>query len=103
MSRLVPSRGQQPRVDKAAEHHLEAVVPSGWRKLTSGRVAAGVFGALAGLGEAQQRAARDVLLFGAQLVVDLVGALRQCAVHAAGLPVALEGQHGAPAALPQLE
>src|SRR5260370_1238576 len=64
---------------------------------------AGVVGALARLGQPQQRAARELLLGRCEPGHELIGALSQRAPHAAGVAVALEREHRAAPALPQLQ
>ena len=64
---------------------------------------AGVLGALAWLGEAEEDAAHDLPLVRPEGGEDGVGALGKCALDAAALAVSLEREHAPAPALPQFE
>ena len=102
--RRIGGRREQPRVRELADDRLDlARLVDPRHQLAQRGAAARVLGPLARLREAQQRPAGDLLLLGRERGVDRLGPLGDRALDAAGLAVALQREHPAPASLPQLE
>ena len=101
---VVGARRQQAGLGERGDHRVDLVLLArAGDQLGPGGATAGVLGALAGLGEAQQHAAGDGLALGAHAAVDRVGAAGQGPLDPARGGVGLEGQRPAAAALPDLE
>ncbi|MCA1698728.1 MAG: hypothetical protein LC790_07460 [Actinobacteria bacterium] len=101
---LVASGGEQPRVDQALKHDIDAaivVIESG--QLVAACASTRVLGPLTRRRQTQQQPPRDLLLLSSEVLVDRVGALRECATHTTGLAVSVERQRPGGAAFPDLK
>src|SRR5690349_14375698 len=94
----------QPRVGQGREDRFKSSFVFGaLSEFGECSAAAGVLCALAQLGEAQENAAGNRLLFGCKLLVNGYGSFGNCTTHAAGVGVAFERESVLAPALPRLK